>query len=93
MNKFFTYAIYNEIRCNIYIGHTNDLENRMKRHNGIFPSKSRSYTKINSGYWQLVYKESFPTRKEAMKREKELKSARGRKFIWDIILKNKPPIA
>jgi len=85
MNEFFTYAIYNESRGKIYVGHTENLESRLKRHNGLLPTKSRSYTKINNGNWELVYREIFSTRLEAIKREKELKSARGRKFIKQLI--------
>jgi putative endonuclease len=31
--------------------------------------------------WVLVHQESFQSKAEAMRREKELKSARGREFI------------
>jgi predicted GIY-YIG superfamily endonuclease len=34
----------------------------------------------------LVYSEDFSTKKEALKREKELKSYQGRKFIKEKIL-------
>ncbi len=85
MNEFFTYAIYNESRGKIYIGHTENLESRLKRHNHELPNKLKSYTNKNDGFWRLVHKESFSTRKEAMKREKELKSSRGRNFIRQLI--------
>ena len=81
---FFAYAIKNE-NDKIYIGQTCDLENRIKRHNGILKNKSKSFTSKNKGTWKVVYKEEFNTRKEAMKREKQLKSYQGRKFIRNII--------
>jgi len=56
------YAIYNKLRNKIYIGHTSDLDNRLKRHNGLLKSKSKSYTYKNKGEWELVYKETFNTR-------------------------------
>jgi putative endonuclease len=65
----------------IYIGQTNDLDLRLQRHNGLMPSKSTSYTKINNGPWQLVYSEEFETRKVALAREKYLKSHAGRDWI------------
>jgi putative endonuclease len=37
--------------------------------------------------WTLVYTESFETKAEAMKLEKELKSAKGKVFIRKNILK------
>jgi putative endonuclease len=78
---FFTYAIYNKIKDKIYIGHTKDLEQRIERHNQLLPNKLTSYTSKNRGLWKLVYQEEFETRGEAMKREKELKTSRGRYFI------------
>jgi len=84
---FTTYAIKNE-KDKIYIGQTADLENRLKRHNGILKNKSKSFTSKNKGNWILIYKEEFNTRKEAIQREKQLKSYQGRKFIRNIIEKN-----
>lgn len=82
------YAIYNKERDKFYIGYTDDLESRVKRHNKILPNKSSSYTFKNSGLWELVYTEEFLTRKDAMKRERELKSAKGRDFIKTLIKNN-----
>ena len=35
--------------------------------------------------WIVAYMEYFETKSLAMKREKQLKSAKGRDFIWKII--------
>jgi len=35
--------------------------------------------------WKVVYTEELNTKTEAMKREKQLKSAKGREFIWNLI--------
>jgi len=83
---FTTYTIKNE-NDKIYIGQTSDLENRLKKHNGILKNKSKSFTSKNKGNWELVYKEEFNTRKKAIYREKQLKSFQGRKFIRNIIEK------
>jgi len=37
--------------------------------------------------WEIVHTEVFGTKAEAMKREKQLKTARGREFIWKLINK------
>ena len=84
---FFVYTIYNRARKKIYIGQTVNLEIRLKRHNGILLNNKKSFTAKNSGNWELIYKEEFGSRKEAEKREKELKSFRGREFIKNIIKK------
>lgn len=82
---FSTYALYNPNRRKIYIGHTSNLEERLRRHNGQLPNSKKSFTSKNSGRWIIVYEERFARRSEAMKREKELKSYRGREFIKGLI--------
>jgi putative endonuclease len=79
------YVIRNFIKDKIYIGHTSDLKNRLKRHNGILKNNPESFTSKNTGIWRLMYKEEFNTRQEAIIREKQLKSYQGRKFIKNII--------
>lgn len=82
---FFVYAIKNE-NNNIYIGQTDNLEERIKRHNGILKNKIKSYTSKNyCGEWKIIYQEIFKTRREAMSREKQLKSYQGRQFIKNLI--------
>lgn len=78
---FSVYAIYNRVRNKIYIGYTLDLEKRIKRHNGILKNNKKAFTSKNKGKWELIYTEQLPTRKDAIKKEKELKSYKGREFI------------
>lgn len=82
---YFTYVIKSEYNGKIYIGQTDNLELRLRRHNGTLPSKKGSYTRINKGPWRLVYHEVFNTRGEAIMREKYLKSHRGRDWLKTII--------
>ncbi len=82
---FWAYVIKSQTTGKIYIGQTNDLEKRLKRHNHLLPTKKNSYTKINRGPWKLVYKEEFKSRKEVIKKERFLKSHKGRdwlKSLW-----------
>lgn len=81
------YVIKNEFG-KIYIGQTGNFEKRIQQHNDPKFDR-RSYTKINKGEWILVYSEDFKTRKEAMKREKQLKSSRGRNFIKTDLLEGR----
>lgn len=53
----------------MYTGWTNDLENRIKAHNGGTGAK---YTR-GRGPCKLVYFEVFETKSEALKREVEIK--------------------
>lgn len=76
---YFVYAVYNHKHNKIYIGQTIDLDERIRLHNsGTF---TNSFTNRFSGIWTLIYKEIFKTRNEALIREKQLKSYRGREFI------------
>jgi len=83
---FYAYVLQSLKTGKIYIGQTQDINKRIKRHNQELKTKPTAYTKRNQGSWKLVYKESFKTREEAIKRERELKSFQGRKFIKDKIL-------
>ncbi len=84
--SYFVYVIQSQLNGKIYIGQTYEIEKRLKRHNRQLLTKQTSFTSKNKGPWKLIYQEVFPTRKEAMKREKELKSYQGRKYIKKIIL-------
>ncbi len=83
--QFMVYVIENG-KGKIYIGQTDDLEKRLERHNGVLKTKATSFTSKNrDGIWKLLYSEVCGTRKEAMVREKQLKSYRGRQFIKEIM--------
>ncbi len=82
---FTTYILVNETD-EIYIGQTANLKERLERHNGFLKNKKTSYTYKRGGNWRVVYSEEYSSRSEALKREKELKSFRGREFIRKIIL-------
>jgi putative endonuclease len=85
---FTVYALHNRERNKIYIGQTSDMSTRMDRHNQLLPTKNTSFTKRFSGKWILAYTEKLPTRAEALIREKQLKSRKGREYIWSIITSN-----
>ena len=78
---FSVYILFSPSHNKIYIGYTSDLEQRLFSHNHL---ASKGYT-IRYRPWVLIHTEVFNTKLEAMKREKELKSGRGRKFIWELI--------
>ncbi len=82
---FTTYVLFSERYDKIYIGYTSDLESRLLSHNTL---ATKGWT-IKFRPWILVYKEEFETKKEAMIREKQLKSAKGREFIRNNISQNK----
>jgi putative endonuclease len=79
---FCVYVIYNREAEKIYVGQTGDLPRRLAEHNS---KRGKHFTAKFSGEWELIYQESFPTRQEALKREKQLKSFRGREYIQQFI--------
>ena len=73
---FYVYVIRSEKDGSYYKGHCSDLPKRIKEHNS-------GYTKSikNKIPFKLIYSEEFNLREEAVKREKYLKSAAGRRFL------------
>lgn len=78
---FFVYVLYSSSFDKIYVGFTSDLENRFKSHNEL----SKKGWTIRFRPWEIVYTEEFQEKQDAMRREKQLKSAAGRDFIWTIV--------
>ena len=78
---FTTYVLYSEKYDKIYIGYTSNLQQRLLSHNQL----ATKGWMIKFRPWQLIYKEKFETKSEAIKREKQLKSFQGRTFIRNLI--------
>lgn len=74
--NYFVYALFSADLDRIYVGQTNDLERRFKEH-------TRGYSKYTArtNDWALIYSEKLNSRAEAMKREKQLKTSAGRRFL------------
>lgn len=70
--KFYVYILLNYDQSRWYIGSTENLEERLRRHNQGRSRATKSYKP-----WSLVYKEGYKTRSEAVKREFYLKSPKG----------------
>ena len=77
MDQYFTYVLYSEKHNKIYVGFTKDLTNRFNSHNYL---AQKGWT-VRFRPWDILFYETYSTKSEAMKREKELKSSRGRNYI------------
>ena len=77
---FTLYILYSKSIDKYYVGYTNDIVRRLSEHNRI----KHKYTDAGIP-WELVYSESFETKKLAMQREKFIKAQKSKKFIIDII--------
>ena len=79
-NMYFVYVIRSQTAGKLYIGHTQDLDKRLREHNDPACSSSK-FTKRIRGPWALVYSECYPTRSEAFRRERWLKTGVGREYL------------
>jgi len=77
---FFVYILKSTYDGMFYVGHTEDLRQRMREH-----SEGRSRFTRTRGPWELVFAEVVSSRSEAMKREKEIR--RRVKVIPKVFLK------
>ena len=77
------YVLHSERYNKIYIGYTKDIEQRFLSHNEL---GQKGWT-INFRPWRIVLIESYASKENAMKREKELKWGKGREWIRKTILK------
>jgi putative endonuclease len=78
---FSVYVIRSLKRKYTYIGLTSNLAQRLKKHNSGHEKTTAPYAPF-----ELILLESYPTRSEARKREKFLKTGIGRTSIRKVIL-------
>ncbi len=76
---YYTYVLYSNNFDKIYIGYSSDVDKRLAAHND---ERNTGWTQKYQP-WEIMYMEEFASKQEAMKREKQLKTAKGRKFIWE----------
>lgn len=82
--EFFVYIIYNPKHDKFYIGQTYSL---LKRVISEHKKGMGNYTSRYDGKWLFLYYEKCLTRKEAMNREKHLKSFKSKKYLKEFIKK------
>lgn len=73
---FYTYILKSKKSGKFYIGYTSNINQRLKYHN----SKKVTSTK-NFIPWEIFHVEEFINEKDAIHREKQLKSWKSRKAI------------
>ena len=78
--SFTVYIIYSTSLDKYYVGHCEDLTNRLYRHN----NSGSKYTK-KANDWKPVYTEIFMTKGEALRRELEIKNKKSRSYIHRLI--------
>jgi putative endonuclease len=79
---FTVYVLHSEKYDKLYIGCTSDLIQRLLSHNQL----ARKGWTVKYRPWKLIYSEELTDKSTAMKREKELKSHKGRDFLRSLII-------
>lgn len=74
---YFVYLLESSIDKSWYIGFTADLNQRVKDHNNGKGGKTTRQKKL----WKLIYFEGYRNKKDAVGRERFLKSGSGRRFL------------
>ncbi len=78
---YVVYILFSGIKSRYYIGFTGDkIEERLRKHN----SNHKGFTG-GIGDWTITYTEYFVEKKDAMKREKEIKKWKSKLMIEKLI--------
>jgi len=64
----YVYALKSSLNGDLYVGSTENLKNRFKLHNLSKVKSTKAYKP-----WVLIYYEAYRNKKDATKREKQLK--------------------
>ncbi len=78
----YTYILYSKSIDKFYVGSTNNIDNRIYRHN-----KGQSKYTRKGIPWELVHLEKFNNRTDAYRREKQIKNMKSRKYTLELIAK------
>ena len=78
---YYVYILYSASADRYYIGQTNDIEDRLKRHNSGAERATHPYTP-----WEIIWYTEKPDRSAAMTLEKKLKNL-SRERIQNFIQK------
>ena len=80
MKFHYVYVLYNRVRDFIYIGYSENLRGRYKEHNDGRSKSTKSYLPL-----ELVHYEAYKNRKDAKRREKYLKTNKGRTTLMTML--------
>ncbi|MCC6866896.1 MAG: GIY-YIG nuclease family protein [Ignavibacteria bacterium] len=73
---YYTYIIRSKIKERFYIGSSDNLQRRLILHNEGRSISTKAYIP-----WELVYFEKYDNKTDALKREKQLKKMKSKKYI------------
>lgn len=73
---YWVYVLVSHVTGRRYTGSCADIDERLRRHNA-----GHSLATRHGVPWVVVYRESFPTRAEAARRERYLKTGQDRRWL------------
>ncbi len=76
---FFVYILYSITKKKFYIGQTNDINDRLKRHNS-----GQSLSTKNGIPWKIIYTIQLNSRSEAVTLENKIKKRGAKRYLQDI---------
>ena len=74
---YYVYLLESQEKKNWYIGYSSDLRKRIRNH----ISGNGGQTTKRQSDWKLIYYEAYLNQKDALGREKFLKSGSGRRYL------------
>ena len=80
-NKYYVYVLYSKMHNRYYTGSSADPHKRILSHND---PHNKGWTKRYAP-WVLIYTQEFDNKTDALKRERWLKSGKGREFIQEYL--------
>jgi putative endonuclease len=75
--EYYVYALKSALSQRVYIGQTDDMNNRLLSHNSGYVKSTRNETP-----WELIVYQVFSTREEARWMEYNLKRSLGKRNKW-----------
>jgi len=81
----YVYILQSEVDGTFYVGSTQNIEDRIVRHN-----QGRSKYTRSKQPWRLVYSEEHPDRVSAVRRENEIKSKKKKSYIESLVRTSRP---
>ena len=77
---YYVYVLESQENLDLYKGYTDDLNKRIREHNSGLTESTK-----NNQPWHLVYCEIFLDKKDAIEREKFLKTGWGRNYLKRVL--------
>lgn len=73
---YYTYVLQSLKNSSLYIGYTENLKERLERHNSGAVSHTKKYMP-----WELIHYEAYKNERDAKRREKYLKTSQGSRLL------------